>query len=196
MNDHPPAMNATGEDEPPRSSGADDVPAPPFAVIELELAAPQAWPLPEDVLQKEVERAAAAALAQAAADGAVVERNGVPPRIEVLLGDDETICQLNARWRGKDAPTNVLSFPAPAEMPFIPDVPWPLGSLALAGGVMRQEAEARGVSLQEHLCWMVIHGILHLLGHDHEEDDEAVRMEALERRALAQLGLADPYAGT
>ncbi len=167
---------------------------PPLALVELDIAAPAAWPVPEMRLQATVEQAVRAALAEAAADGAQVSRDGVPPLIEVLLTDDEAIRALNAQWRGKDSPTNVLSFPAPADMPLVAEAPWPLGSLALAGGVMAREAAGRGVDLAEHLSWMVIHGILHLLGYDHENDTEAMHMEALERAALARLGLPDPRA--
>ncbi len=186
----PEAPDAPDRKPPPGTTPQDG----PAAVVELEVSAPRAWPLPRRQLNAVIGRAVAAALAVAAADGAVVEREGVPPRIEILLADDAEIRCLNARWRGQDRPTNVLSFPA-AEAPFVPDVPWPLGSLALAGGVMRREAATRGVDLSEHLSWLVIHGILHLLGYDHERDAvEAEHMEALERAALARLGLPDPYA--
>jgi len=175
------------EEEPPSSSG-------PRAVIALSLEAPESWPLPEEELRAVIEQAAGAALAVAKADGTVVERDGVPPLIDVVLVDDETMRTVNAEWRGKDSPTNVLSFPA-GEMPFVPDAPWPLGALMLAGGVLQREAEARGVSLADHLSWMVVHGILHLLGYDHEQGEaEAEHMEALERAALKRLGLPDPYA--
>ena len=202
MNDYPAEMTLGGEDEPERSSEAEPAPDDsvpdaqdtPRAIIELEVAAPDAWALDGAALQTCIEHAAAAALQVAQQDGVVVRRDGVPPLIEVLLTDDAAIRQLNAEWRSKDKATNVLSFPMPPEMPFIPDVPWPLGTLALAGGVMRREAQARGVALEEHLCWMIVHGILHLLGYDHLHDEEAAHMEALERRALARLGLADPYA--
>ena len=173
-----------------RSSRAGGLPA----VLEVELAAPHAWPADEAELRACVQRAVAAALMTAAQDGAQVERKGVPPLVEVVLADDDTVRALNAQWRGRDKPTNVLSFPADAAMPWVEDAPWPLGSVVLAGGVMRREAQARGVTLQDHLCWMVIHGILHLLGYDHQTEQEAARMEALERKALARLGLADPYA--
>ncbi len=174
------------EEEPPSSA--------PRAVVALALEAPESWPLPEAELRAIVEKAATAALAVAAADGAVVEKRGVPPLIDVSLVDDETMRAVNAEWRGKDAPTNVLSFPA-GEMPFVPDAPWPLGSLMLAGGVLRREAAARAVAFADHLAWMVIHGILHLLGYDHERGEaEAAHMEALERAALARLGLPDPRA--
>ena len=176
------------EEEPP--SGG------PRAVIALSLEAPESWPLAEVELRAIIERAARAALAVAAADGAVVEQDGVPPLVDVSLVDDETMRQVNAEWRGRDAPTNVLSFPA-GEMPFVPDAPWPLGALLLAGGVLQREAQARGVALADHLAWMVVHGILHLLGYDHERGEaEAAHMEALERAALTRLGLPDPYAET
>ncbi len=178
----------------PADKPAEEPPQTVHAVVEVDVAAPHDWPLPEEELRRVIERAARAALVVAAADGARVEREGVPPLIEVLLSSDEDIRQLNAHWRGKDKPTNVLSFPA-GEAPFVPDAPWPLGSLALAGGVMQREAAARGVDLPEHLSWLVVHGILHLLGYDHEHDEaEAEHMEALERAALARLGLSDPYA--
>ena len=177
------------EEEPP-SSGADA----PHAVIELALDAPESWPLTEDDLRAIIGRAIKAALAVAAADGAAVEKQGVPPLVDVSLVDDETIRAVNAEWRGRDKPTNVLSFPAGA-MPFVPDAPWPLGSLMLAGGVLQREAAARGVSFADHLAWMVIHGMLHLLGYDHERSEaEAAHMEALEHAALKMLGLPDPRA--
>ena len=178
--------HATAGNEP--SSGG------PRAVIALSLEAPESWPLPEAELRTIVERAVTAALKVAAADGAAVEKDGVPPLIDVALVDDEAMRRVNAEWRGKDKPTNVLSFPAGA-MPFVPEAPWPLGSLMLAGGVLKREAAERSVPLADHLAWMVIHGILHLLGYDHERDEaEAAHMEALERRALKRLGLSDPYA--
>ncbi len=177
------------EEEPP-SSGTGG----PRAVIALSLEAPQSWPLTETELRAVIERAAAAALAVAAADGAVVEKDSVPPLIDVSLVDDKAMRAVNAEWRGRDKPTNVLSFPA-GEMPFVPDAPWPLGALMLAGGVLQREAEARGVPLADHLAWMVVHGILHLLGYDHERGEaEAEHMEALERVALKRLSLPDPYA--
>jgi probable rRNA maturation factor len=178
------------EEEPPSSGGGQA----PRAVIALALEAPESWPLAEESLRAVIERAAGAALAVAAADGATVEKDGVPPLIDVSLVDDETMRAVNAEWRGRDAPTNVLSFPA-AAMPFVPDAPWPLGALMLAGGVLQREAAARGVALADHLAWMVVHGILHLLGYDHERNAaEAEHMEALERAALNRLGLPDPYA--
>lgn len=108
--------------------------------------------------------------------------------ISVLLTDDATVHALNAQFRGKDKPTNVLSFPAS-------DTAYGhLGDIALAYGVCVKEAEEQGKTLAAHLQHLVAHGVLHLLGYDHEDDEEATEMENLERQILAGLGLPDPYA--
>lgn len=107
--------------------------------------------------------------------------------VSLLLTDDAEMQSLNAAWRGKDKPTDVLSFPAdPIDAPF-------LGDIAVGAGIATRDAETQGKPLSDHLRHLVIHGFLHLLGHDHEEDTQAVEMEALERQALASLGLPDPY---
>lgn len=100
--------------------------------------------------------------------------------------------RLNAQWRGKDYATNVLSFPVQG----LPRAlrPRPLGDLVICAPVVAAEAEAQGKTLAAHWAHLVVHGVLHLLGHDHERDDEASRMERLERRVLARLGFPDPYA--
>ncbi len=108
--------------------------------------------------------------------------------ITVLLTGDAEIQDLNARFRGKAAPTNVLSFPAPESA-----APH-LGDIALAYGVCAREAAAQGKSLQNHLMHLAAHGVLHLLGYDHETDAEADAMEGMERAVLATLGVPDPYA--
>nr|WP_309604462.1 rRNA maturation RNase YbeY [Phenylobacterium sp.] len=107
--------------------------------------------------------------------------------VTILLTDDETVRDLNARFRGQDRPTNVLSFPAPANPERF------LGDVALAHGVCAREAADQGKSLAHHLQHLVAHGVLHLLGYDHIRDDEAAAMEGLERAILAGLGIADPY---
>jgi len=133
-------------------------------------------------LEAVIRKAAYAALAAAGKAGASVS---------LLLSDDAAIQRLNASFRGKDTPTNVLSFPAPV----MPGDPEPsLGDIALAYETCAREAEAEGKALADHLTHLVIHGTLHLLGHDHETDAEAEAMEALETRVLAGLGIADPYA--
>jgi probable rRNA maturation factor len=105
----------------------------------------------------------------------------------VLLTDDETVRDLNARFRDKDKPTNVLSFPAPR------NPQGHLGDIALAYGTCAREAEEQGKPLAHHLQHLVAHGVLHLLGYDHMSDDEAEAMEGLERVVLAGLGVPDPY---
>lgn len=112
---------------------------------------------------------------------------GVAGAVSVLLTDDAEIQTLNRDWRGKDAPTDVLSFPA-AEM----DKPF-LGDIAIAYGVTKADADARQLSLPQHISHLLIHGLLHLVGHDHIDDTEAAEMEALEIAALASLGWPDPY---
>lgn len=105
----------------------------------------------------------------------------------LLFGDDETLCDLNRRFRGKDKPTNVLSFPAGAGAPDF------LGDIAMAYETCAREAEVGGIAFRDHAAHLIVHGLLHLVGHDHEADDEAERMERLETRILAALGIADPY---
>jgi probable rRNA maturation factor len=106
----------------------------------------------------------------------------------VLLTDDEQVTDLNRRFRGQDKPTNVLSFPSRLN----PEAH--LGDVALAFGVCAREAEAQSKSLAHHLQHLVAHGVLHLVGYDHETDAEAQEMEGLERVVLAGLGVPDPYA--
>jgi probable rRNA maturation factor len=108
--------------------------------------------------------------------------------VTILLTDDESVRELNARFREQDKPTNVLSFPAP-------DNPERFaGDIALAYGVCAREAAEQGKPLAHHLQHLVVHGVLHLLGYDHIGDDEAEVMEDLERAVLAELGVPDPYA--
>jgi probable rRNA maturation factor len=108
--------------------------------------------------------------------------------VTVLLTDDAAVRELNANFRGKDAATNVLSFPAPTN----PENH--LGDVALAFGVCAREAAEQGKPLAHHLQHLTVHGVLHLLGYDHMRDDEAEAMEGLERAVLAGLGVPDPYA--
>lgn len=109
-----------------------------------------------------------------------------------LFADDEAVQALNRDHRGKDAPTNVLSFPADADMPG-PHEPG-LGDVALAFETVAREAEDLGLDLRARTAHMLAHGLLHLLGYDHQADEEAADMERIETRALARLGYADPYA--
>ena len=113
-----------------------------------------------------------------------------------LAGDDE-VRLLNAQWRGKDKATNVLSFPMAegAELAGAtgdgPELM--LGDIILAHGVCEAEAEAKSVPIERHAAHLMVHGTLHLLGYDHEDEVQAADMEAREARALARIGIADPY---
>lgn len=143
----------------------------------------------------------AAALAreaiEAALEGAPV---GPLAEVSVVLTDDAAQRALNREWRGKDAPTNVLSFPAlePAELAAgaaaDPNRPALLGDVVLALETMQREAEAAGKTLADHAAHLLVHGVLHLLGYDHETEADAALMEPVETRILARLGVADPYA--
>lgn len=143
-------------------------------MIEIEVEA-EAWSGALPDAEAVVERAAQAALGTVEGD------------IVVLLTDDAAVRELNGRFRDKDKPTNVLSFPAPENA--FPH----LGDIVLAYGVCATEAETQGKTLTDHLSHLVVHGVLHLLGRDHEDDAEAEEMEAEERDILAQIGVADPY---
>jgi probable rRNA maturation factor len=120
--------------------------------------------------------------------------------LSVRLTSDDEVHALNAQWRGKDKPTNVLSFPMaePDELAGegIEGPELMLGDIVLAHGVCEAEAAEKGISLDQHAAHLMVHGTLHLLGHDHMDDEEAGDMEAREVRALARLGIADPYAVT
>jgi probable rRNA maturation factor len=128
-------------------------------------------------------------LARAAAEATLASEGAVGEGVTILLTDDPTVADLNARFRQQDKPTNVLSFPAPHNPEHF------LGDVALAYGVCAREAAEQGKPLAHHLQHLVAHGVLHLLGYDHEGQDEAEAMEGLERVVLAGLGVPDPYAG-
>jgi len=112
--------------------------------------------------------------------------------VSLLLSDDRTVRELNRQWRKIDKPTNVLSFPA-AEPTALARAPL-LGDIVLAYETTAREAAAQKKSLADHGTHLVVHGFLHLLGHDHILAQQAEVMEALETRILARLGIADPYA--
>jgi probable rRNA maturation factor len=116
----------------------------------------------------------------------------------LLFTSDEEIHVLNRQWRGKDKPTNVLSFPMLAQDQLAvlsPDgPPEMLGDLALACETCTREAAEKGGSIEDHASHLIVHGLLHLAGHDHETGEaEAEAMEALETRILALIGISDPY---
>ena len=143
------------------------------------------WP-PASDLQGLVDRALAAcrtADLPAVADDA---------EVSVVFTDDARIRVLNRQYRGKDRPTNVLSFPA---APIAPDRLGPLlGDIVFARETIAAESAAEGLDFADHLTHLTIHGFLHLLGYDHESDGEAAVMERLETAILSRLGIADPYA--
>ena len=118
--------------------------------------------------------------------------------VSLLLADNDALQALNLQFRGKDKPTNVLSFPMLERgdlLDLAPEgLPEMLGDLALAAGTCAREAADKGVPLEAHAAHLLIHGLLHLAGHDHvDSDTQAEAMEALEIAALAKLGIADPY---
>ena len=130
----------------------------------------------------------AVAITRAAAQAALNSEGADGEGVTLLLADDAAVRELNLRFRDQDKPTNVLSFPAP------PNPERFLGDVALAYGVCAREAAEQGKPIVHHLQHLVAHGVLHLLGYDHMNDDEAEAMEGLERQVLAGLGVPDPYA--
>ena len=160
--------------------------------ISVDVAEP-AWreALPD---AEAISRSGAAAAFAAAAPGPL---RGRPTEAGVRLTGDAEVRRLNAEFRDRDAPTNVLSFPAMDDddlgrLP--PGAPVNLGDVVVAHGVVVAEARGEGKPLGDHLCHLVVHGMLHLLGFDHVEEADAEMMERLEADVLAGLGIADPYA--
>jgi probable rRNA maturation factor len=149
--------------------------------IEIE---EEAWTKAEPEVEALVWRAAQAVL-DAHED---IEGNG----IVILLADDDSVQALNRDFRQKDYATNVLSFPSVASPGANPE--GQIGDIALAFGVCQREAIEQGKPLAHHLQHLVAHGVLHLLGYDHQDDAEAEAMEAFEREILAGLDIPDPYA--
>lgn len=128
-------------------------------------------------------------LAQALAAAAAEE--GASGTVSLLLGDDASVAALNAQFRGKQGPTNVLSFPPPEGAGGGAGF---LGDIALAAETIVEEANFQGKRFEHHAAHLVVHGFLHLLGYDHLESAEAEAMEARERAILISIGIEDPYA--
>lgn len=159
--------------------------------MDLDLSIEAPWPGPTDWADL-AERASEAAAQVAPELG--------NPRLtaSLLFADDAEVHVLNREWRAKDKPTNVLSFPMLERddlLALAPDGPPELlGDIALALETCAREAADKGVPLEQHATHLIIHGLLHLAGHDHETAPaDAAAMEALEIKALALLGIADPY---
>lgn len=125
---------------------------------------------------------------------AVLARGGkrlLAVELSLVLADDAAVAALNERWRGRSGPTNVLAFASKERA--MPPAPLLLGDVVLAYETVAREAREQRKTLSDHLRHLVIHGVLHLLGYDHESAGPARRMEMLETRILAALGVANPY---
>lgn len=165
--------------------------APVEIAITLEVAA---W---QSALPDVAELAERAAHATLTAAGSALPA-GVPAELGIVLADDALVRRLNRDYRGKDKPTNVLSFALSEDAGETPATPAAaqhlLGDVILAYETVCAEARAQGKPLAHHVIHLVVHGTLHLLGHDHQTDAEADRMERLEAHILAGFGIPDPYA--
>jgi len=179
MTDRPRSRRAT-----PRTDPAEPPPGGPTLAVRMQS---RRWHAVED-LKPRIGAAIDAALALAPV------KPSPGAELSLLLTDDKRIRIVNRDWRGFDKATNVLSFPAapPERIASSPVI----GDIVLAFETIVREAEVEEKSFGDHLSHLVIHGLLHLVGEDHETEEQAQRMEALETAALARLGIADPYAGS
>jgi probable rRNA maturation factor len=163
-------------------------------MLEIALEADEEWDSSHSWEQL-TRNAAEAAIAESAFPQLVTSERLV--EISVCLSRDEEVRTLNAQWRGKDKPTNVLSFPMAGnddlDSASVAGPELLLGDIILARGVCEAEAEEKGVSFEQHATHLIVHGTLHLLGYDHHHDAEAADMEGREIRALERLGIANPY---
>jgi probable rRNA maturation factor len=163
-------------------------PMAPFALpISEVLVVADCWQAEPDA-ETVIHRAVATAAEFVTADVGGTE-------LAVMLTDDAGVRTLNRNWRGIDKPTNVLSFAAlqPTGPSGPEDAPRMLGDIAIAYETTRREADDEQKPFDQHLSHLAVHGFLHLIGYDHEKDDDAETMEALEREILSQLGIPDPY---
>lgn len=165
-------------------------------MIEVAISPEEGWPGPTD-WQALADRAVATALLHSPYGGLVDAEATI--EISVRFTDDDEVQGLNAGYRGKDRPTNVLSFPM-VQRDLLPalantdDGEVLLGDIVLADGVCAREAAEKGVAMEVHATHLIVHGTLHLLGFDHVDEAEGDAMEAIERAALAAIGIDDPYA--
>lgn len=147
------------------------------------------WPN-EDVVQGWFDRAISAATVH-------IDLNLASGELSVMLTDDAAMQTINLEHRGQDKPTNVLSFPGlePETLSQLPgDRPFLLGDLVFAHETISRESTRGGLTFEDHMLHLIVHGFLHLLGYDHEEDGDAQRMESLEVAILRDLNISDPYA--
>lgn len=163
------------------------MPQPNLPITEILVVADcwQSEPGAEDVIQRAI---------AAAAD--MVGEDVSDAELAVMLTDDSGIRTLNCNWRGLDKATNVLSFPAlqPTGVRQPDDAPRMLGDIAIAYETMRREADEEQKPFDHHLSHLAVHGFLHLIGYDHEKDEDAEEMETLEQEILVKLSIPDPYA--
>lgn len=163
-------------------------------MLEVAIEADEEWDSSRSWDQL-VRNAAEAAIAESAFPQLATSKRSI--EISVRLTGDEAVRALNAEWRGKDKPTNVLSFPMFEAVELqnakvaCPELL--LGDIILARGVCEAEAAEKGVRFEDHAAHLLVHGTLHLLGYDHHSEDEAADMESREIRALGRLGIANPY---
>lgn len=167
---------------------------------QTQTAMPVELQIADAALAASAERLPAAALFERWAEAALLQVNRVEAIAEqticIRVTDNDESQALNREYRQQDKPTNVLSFPAalPEALALVSaDEPLPLGDLVLCLPVVAAEAGAQGKSLQNHLAHLVMHGTLHLLGYDHESEDDAELMESIEIAALAECGIDNPY---
>jgi probable rRNA maturation factor len=179
----------------PDPCSSSDIARISVAVTMLDPDWPRAVPAVEDLARRAAE---AAATVSGPAAKALAARGA---EISLVLTDDATLRRYNRDYRGIDKPTNVLAFAAvvapgwePGGAPGEAEGPLLLGDVLLARETLAREAEAQGKRPADHLCHLVVHGVLHLLGQDHQAESEAQVMERLEVAALGRLGVADPYA--
>jgi probable rRNA maturation factor len=163
-------------------------------MLEIAIEADEEWDSSRP-WQQIARNAAEAAIAESAFSGLATSER--PAEISVRLTGDDEVRALNAQWRGKDKPTNVLSFPLAERYELqeetIAGRELLLGDIILARGVCEAEAAEKGIAVERHVTHLLIHGTLHLLGYDHLDDAAAADMEAREVRALGRLGIANPY---
>ncbi|MBB4211098.1 putative rRNA maturation factor [Rhodothalassium salexigens DSM 2132] len=197
-----PAGDAPGPDPAAANHSALDDPEDPGSsraivagtlTLDLGVEPPAGWPDAGACAERAAAAWHALATGQAPAAAPVADaRPRLAGTASLLFADDATVRPLNAAWRGKDRATNVLSFPADDALPDGSETC--VGDIVLARETIAREATEQGKTLADHTVHLILHGLLHLAGFDHESDAEAAVMEALERAGLAAVGIADPYA--